>query len=434
VSTAVTSSSKRLRGGRGTATQPIEFSDTQISLPTRSSPRKDLVESQATQGALLLTFEERLRDAQDEDTIFVQEEDSEAAMAAITEAIDGEADSLFPSSFADDLEGIQWDRLPCFCPPPVTTGPRPSWVFCHSYCVMLRTNMTKIWFICRWCHDHKVISQGGPGCYNVTAATTSAIKHLGTNTPGHDLTKDGCKKVLAGATKTIAQIVAEGVPVPQEVVTALGSFGQQRFRMAAVMWLVEGNHPLRELGSLSFQEMIPLANPASAEALWVSHNSVFTFVMKLFSAIQPRVIEVIRTACSKIHISFDGWTTKGGKQGFLGIVAHFATVDDIVVDIPIDLPQLVGAHTGERLAEVITSTLTTYGITANNVRYFVLDNASNNNTAVAALARQFNFTAASQRLRCGPHTFNLAGQIIIFGSNQAAYDSAAGVATSIEVR
>jgi hypothetical protein len=108
--TTVTSSSKRLRGrGRGTATQLIEFSDTQISLPTRTAPRKDLAESQATWGALSSTFEERLRDAQDKDTNFVSEENSEAATAAITEAIDAEADSLLSSSFAADLKGIQWD-------------------------------------------------------------------------------------------------------------------------------------------------------------------------------------------------------------------------------------------------------------------------------------------------------------------------------------
>jgi hypothetical protein len=63
--------------------------------------------------------------------------------------------------------------------------------------------------------------------------------------------------------------------------------------------------------------------------------------------------------------------------------------------MPINLLQLVGAYIGKQLAEVITSTLTTYGITAENVGYFMLNNASNNDTAVAALARQFNFTAAS---------------------------------------
>jgi hypothetical protein len=73
----------------------------------------------------------------------------------------------------------------------------------------------------------------------------------------------------------------------------------------------------------------------------------------MFSALQPRVIAAIAGACSKIYISFDGWTIKGGKRGFLGIVAHFATVDGTLLDIPIDLPQLTGAHTGERLAEVV---------------------------------------------------------------------------------
>ena len=60
-----------------------------------------------------------------------------------------------------------------------------------------------------------------------------------------------------------------------------------------------------------------LANPAAAAALWVSHNSVSAFVMKLFSALQPHVVAAIEAASSNIHISFDGWTTKGGKRGFL---------------------------------------------------------------------------------------------------------------------
>jgi hypothetical protein len=89
------------------------------------------------------------------------------------------------------------------------------------------------------------------------------------------------------------------------------------------------------------------------------------------------------------------------------------------------------AHTGERLAEVVQFTLTMYGITSANVGYFVLDNASNNDTAVAALALAFGLTPSHRRLRCGPHTLNLVGQIVIFGSDQAAYDNLASVAESI---
>jgi hypothetical protein len=214
--------------------------------------------------------------------------------------------------------------------------------------------------------------------------------------------------------------------VPQDVANELGGFDQQRFRLVAVMWLVDNNHPLREFRSPSFREMMELANPAAAAALWVSHNSVSAFVMKLFSALQPRVVKALKAASSKIHISFDGWTTKGGKRGYLGIVAHFATADGDVLDIPIDLPQLIGAHTGERLAEAITLTFTTYGITPLKLGYFVLDNASNNNTAVAALARTFDFIPSHRRLRCGSHALNLVGQMIIFGRDKGAYDHPSG--------
>ena len=68
------------------------------------------MESQVTQSiqrASSVTFEERLRDAIDEDSIFVPEEGSVAATVAITKAVNTEVDSLFPDSWADDLEGIK---------------------------------------------------------------------------------------------------------------------------------------------------------------------------------------------------------------------------------------------------------------------------------------------------------------------------------------
>jgi hypothetical protein len=94
--------------------------------------------------------------------------------------------------------------------------------------------------------------------------------------------------------------------------------------------------------------------------------------------------------------------------------------------LPINLPQLTGAHTSKRLAKVITLTLTNYSITLAKLSYFVLDNASNNNTAVAALARSFNFILSYWRLRCSPYTLNLVSKIIIFSRDKGAYDNASG--------
>ncbi|KAA8622731.1 hypothetical protein PtrV1_04037 [Pyrenophora tritici-repentis] len=72
---------------------------------------------------------------------------------------------------------------------------------------------------------------------------------------------------------------------------------------------------------------------------------------------------MLSSAISKIYISFDGWTTKGGKRGFFGVVAHFADADGTIRDLPIALPQLTGAHTGERIAEVVGNIIDVFVVT-----------------------------------------------------------------------
>ena len=46
--------------------------------------------------------------------------------------------------------------------------------------------------------------------------------------------RDGVKQPLQGGGRTIVQVVVASVKVPQDVANELGSFDQQRFRLAAV--------------------------------------------------------------------------------------------------------------------------------------------------------------------------------------------------------
>jgi hypothetical protein len=39
-----------------------------------------------------------------------------------------------------------------------------------------------------------------------------------------------------------------------------------------------------------------------------------------------------------MYISFDGWTTKGGKRSFFSIVAHFADAFSTIRDMAVALP------------------------------------------------------------------------------------------------
>ncbi|KAF7443136.1 Dimer-Tnp-hAT domain containing protein [Pyrenophora tritici-repentis] len=203
----------------------------------------------------------------------------------------------------------------------------------------------------------------------------------------------------------------------------MGNFNIQQFREVAVFCLLDNNLPMELLARPSFREMISLANPEAEAALWVSPRSVATYAMRLFQYMQPQIVCALSEAASKIHISFDGWTTKGGKRGFFGVVAHFANASGVIQDLPIALPHLAGSHTGDAIADTIKRTLQEYSIGSDKLGYFVLDNAANNDTAVSSLAHAYDFNAAHRRLRCGPHTLNLIGQAIIFGSNQEAYNN-----------
>ncbi|KAI1519526.1 Dimer-Tnp-hAT domain containing protein [Pyrenophora tritici-repentis] len=394
--------------------------DSQPELSIRTSPRKALAAaaSQATEDA---PFESQLRDAIPEATIQPPAEGSRAATEATSEAIEGGDDTGFDDEFTDNFDGIDWKRLPRFTKPLRTLKRNKSWVYQYGYRVASLREPHRTFFVCKYCHHRKIFC----AYPEVTKSTSNAINHLAQKLLGHGYDRKGKLDsiTLPRGQTTLKMMTEGGVDVPQGVANELGNFDVQRFRYAAVTWLVDNNHPLREFETPAFRQMIEFANPEAADALWVSHNSVASFVMRLYRYMEPQVVQMLSSAISKIHISFDGWTTKGGKRGFFGVVAHFADADGTIRDLPIALPQLTGAHTGERIAEVVGNIIDVFGITRSQLGYFVLDNAYANDTAVTKLAQRFEFTASHHRLRCGPHTLNLVGQMIIFGFDKDAYDN-----------
>jgi hypothetical protein len=113
----------------------------------------------------------------------------------------------------------------------------------------------------------------------------------------------------------------------------------------------------------------------------------------LFRHIQPQVVQALSEAAGKIRISFGGWMIAGGNREFFGIVASFADAFRGTRDLPIYLLQLAGAYTSEAILSTIIRTLKVYSVTRSKLGYFVLDNAANNDTVIAALSRVYNLGA-----------------------------------------
>jgi hypothetical protein len=80
----------------------------------------------------------------------------------------------------------------------------------------------------------------------------------------------------------------------------------------------------------------------------------------------------------------------------------------VVQDFVLGLLELHGQHSGVNITSVVATTLTNFRVDKNSVGYFVLDNAYNNDTAVASLADQYSFKALERRLRCCCHILNLS--------------------------
>jgi hypothetical protein len=71
---------------------------------------------------------------------------------------------------------------------------------------------------------------------------------------------------------------------------------------------------------------------------------------------------------------------------------------------------------------VILPLLARFGITTANLGYFVLDNASNNDTTLVELGKHMGFDPILKRLRCMGHIVNLIAEAYIFGQDASSWE------------
>ncbi|KAA8613665.1 hypothetical protein PtrV1_12573 [Pyrenophora tritici-repentis] len=171
--------------------------------------------------------------------------------------------------------------------------------------------------------------------------------------------------------------------------------------------------------------MIAAVSPLAEALLWRSHQTLHDHIITEYNTYIPAVANYLREARSLIHVSFDNWTSTGGQYAFTGLCVHYLNSEGKLVDHLLGLPELHGAHTGNNIAAAATTILRLFGVDNARVGYFVLDNASNNDTAVESLAEEFGFIASERRLRCCCHILNLSAQLVIWGKDRSAYENEA---------
>lgn len=117
---------------------------------------------------------------------------------------------------------------------------------------------------------------------------------------------------------------------------------------------------------------------------------------------------------SWISISFDVWTTNSDLF-LLGVVLYFFTGGTHELKtLLLPLPEIKN-HSEEEQARVLAEALDNYGIEADRLGWFVLDNASNNDTALSELSKSISFDPQKKQLRCAGHMINFAANAFLYG-------------------
>jgi hypothetical protein len=73
------------------------------------------------------------------------------------------------------------------------------------------------------------------------------------------------------------------------------------------------------------------------------------------------------------------------------ICVHIIDANGSVNNFVLGLLELYRQHSSVNIATVVVITLTNFGVNKDSVGYFVLDNAFNNDTAIASLANLYSF-------------------------------------------
>ena len=191
-------------------------------------------------------------------------------------------------------------------------------------------------------------------------------------------------------------------------------------------WITNGNIPFDEVEDKDFRAFLQYCNPVAEERLPRAHSTIKNRLIELFEQGRNNVKTYLRAAISEVHITCDLWTSPNHLP-ILGINAHFTSESKKLEAITLGIKELHGEHTGENIADVIYNVGSDFDI-LNKLGYFVMDNASNNDTLTEHLGyklREANvlFDPIRRRLRCLGHVINLVVQDFLFGksSNDVSY-------------
>lgn len=197
-----------------------------------------------------------------------------------------------------------------------------------------------------------------------------------------------------------------------------------KFRYHLLRWIVNKQVPFDEVEDEDFRKMLLSLSPTVDRYLVQSSQTIRNWAEAEYLTARLQVKQVLSQAKSRIHISFDLWTSPNGYS-ICGICAHFVSQNLRNTAALLGMKRMKGQHSGENIAGVIIPVLIEYEVTP-RLGVFIADNAGDNDTAIRVILAQLrpDLSIDSRRARCLGHIINLAAKAFLFGSDIEAFEEA----------
>lgn len=206
------------------------------------------------------------------------------------------------------------------------------------------------------------------------------------------------------------------IPVPQQQAQLVVRPNIPLFRTSILEWYLQRHLPFDSVEDPAFRRAIIAANAGMKEYLF-GRDAMRNWAKEEYVVAKNKIKELLLNTLSKIHVSFDIWTSPYSTYAFLGVCAHFIIEREgktVSQSTLLALRRMHGDHSGENIAKVLREVLIEFEI-VDKVGVFIADNASNNDTAIKELLQTKDIS--NRRARCLGHILNLAAKSFIFGKD-----------------
>jgi hypothetical protein len=103
---------------------------------------------------------------------------------------------------------------------------------------------------------------------------------------------------------------------------------------------------------------------------------------------------------------------------------YYLRDDHKLYNVILAMRDTLGSHTSSNIADHLFDVLKDYQISSNQIAYFIVDNATNNDKALKLLSERVTLDPVISRLRCIGHIFNLVCTPILFSVDKKSLKDA----------